>query len=190
MWGIPSAVISRRSWSYDNWICSLSRGSSSAGADGFFGFLRDELSPWLEQRYEVTDDRTLFGVSSGGLFALHVLLNHHGFFGRYIAVSPAVAFDPGFYDDEARRATSGEGLHAVMSLTAGACEDQLSPSMDPAIRVGFEALDTVHHTRRIGELLASRAHAGLRLTTTIMSDQTHFTMPSAGLAYGLRHVFV
>jgi hypothetical protein len=61
--------------------------------------------------------------------------------------------------------------------------------MDPAMRAAFEALDTAHHTRGIGELLASRAYAGLRLTTTIMPDQTHFTMPFAGMASGLRHVF-
>ena len=165
------------------------RGSPSVGADGFFGFVHDELSPWLAQRYDVTDDRTLFGASLGGLFALHVLLNRHGFFRRYIAVSPAVASDPGFYDEEARRASAGGELHAIVSLTAGACEDQLSPSMDPATRAGLAALECAHHARRIGERLASRAYGGLRLTTTIMPDQTHFTMPFAGMAFGLRNVF-
>jgi predicted alpha/beta superfamily hydrolase len=165
------------------------RGDSSVGADTFIRFVEGELSPWLDQRYDVTDDRTLFGASLGGLFALYVLLNHHGFFRRYVAVSPVVAADPALYDDEARRALEGGQLDAWVSLSAGACEDQLSPAMDPEMRAGLEMADIAAHTRRIGELLASRAHAGLRLTTTIMPDQTHFSMPFAGMAYGLRDVF-
>src|SRR5262245_62975058 len=46
----------------------------TGGADRFLGFLRDELRPWVEGRYDVdSSDSTFFGYSLGGLFATHVL---------------------------------------------------------------------------------------------------------------------
>jgi uncharacterized protein len=168
-------------------LCPI-RGGTSNGAEGFFGFLREELTPWLEQRYSVAEDRTLYGASLGGLFALYVLLHHPGHFVRYIIVSPAVAADPGFFDDK-KRGDPNIVAGAIVSLMAGEIEDQLSPKMEPELREGFAALDTVNQTRRIDALLSSSAYAGLKLTTTIAPDQTHFTMPFAGMATGLRQVF-
>jgi hypothetical protein len=165
------------------------RDTRSSGADGFFVFLRDELQPWLEQHCDVTPDRALFGASLGGLFALHVLVNHPGHFNRYVIVSPAVVADPGFFDDAERVDAPGHAGNAAVALMAGACEDQLSLAMEPAMRETFASLDTVNQTDRVEKVLSSSAYSGLQLTTTIIADQTHFTMPSVGMAMGLRHVF-
>ena len=72
---------------------------------------------------------------------------------------------------------------------AGGCEDQLSPAMEPATREAFASLDTVNQTGRVEKVLSLSAYSGLQLTTTIIAGQTHFTMPSVGMAMGLRHVF-
>ena len=45
------------------------------GADRFLAFLTDELKPWVQERYAVTfNDSMFFGDSRGGLFATYVLL--------------------------------------------------------------------------------------------------------------------
>ncbi len=165
------------------------RDTPSSGADGFFVFLRDELQPWLEQRCDVAPDRALFGASLGGLFALHVLVNHPGHFNRYVIVSPAVVADPEFFDDAERVDVPVRADNAVVALMAGACEDQLALAMEPAMRQAFASLDTVNQTDRVEKVLSSSAYSGLQLTTSIVADQTHFTMPAVGMAMGLRRVF-
>ena len=130
-----------------------------------------------------------FGASLGGLFALHVLVNHPGHFNRYVIVSPAVAADPEFFDDAERVDVPVRADNAVVALMAGACEDQLALAMEPAMRQAFASLDTVNQTDRVEKVLSSSAYSGLQLTTSIVADQTHFTMPAVGMAMGLRRVF-
>ena len=166
------------------------RGDDTAGASGFFRFISEELWPWLSATYELGEDRTLFGDSLGGLFALHTLLNHHGFFRRYIIVSPAIVVDPDGCDaDVARLATERAELDAVVLLAAGADEHIVSHTLPPELRAAFEGLDMVRHTQRVGSALAAGSHPGLRLTTSVVADQVHATMPFALMATGLRHVF-
>jgi predicted alpha/beta superfamily hydrolase len=166
------------------------RADPSLGAEAFIAFIRDELFPWLEHRDEINDDRTLYGDSLGGLFSLHVLLHHSSLFRRYIAVSPAVVADPGFYGDAAWEAVNPEnGPDIVVSLSAGELEADLSPALGPELTAAFASLDTVNHTRRVDDRLRTLSWSHLRLTTTIVPAQSHFTMPAIGMASGLREVF-
>jgi hypothetical protein len=161
------------------------RSAPSEGAEGYFGFMRDELVPWVEGRYEVTDDRALVGVSLGGLFVLYVLFNNHGLFRRYVAVSPAIVDPPTFFDEAGRV----RDLDAVVALTAGGSEERLSPDLEPGWRANLQSFEFERTTRRIAKILGSPSHPRLRLATSIIPDETHFTMAFAGLAYGLRHLF-
>ena len=64
------------------------------GADRFLAFLRDELKPWVGERYDADpDDSMLFGDSLGGLFAMHVLLSEPTAFRRYGIGSPSLWWD-------------------------------------------------------------------------------------------------
>src|SRR5262249_53735012 len=66
------------------------------GADRFLGFLRDELKPWVHERFGVgLDDSMFFGDSLGGLFATYVLLSEPPTFRRYGIGSPALDHDRG-----------------------------------------------------------------------------------------------
>jgi predicted alpha/beta superfamily hydrolase len=57
-------------------------------------FLRDELKPWLQERYGADpDDSMFFGDSLGGLFATYVLLNEPTTFRRYGIGGPALDWD-------------------------------------------------------------------------------------------------
>jgi enterochelin esterase-like enzyme len=47
---------------------------NSGGAKQFLSFIKEELVPWIESEYRVTQRRTLFGHSFGGLFNLYVEL--------------------------------------------------------------------------------------------------------------------
>lgn len=61
------------------------------GGEQFFSFIEQELIPLIEGKYPVnTKQRTLFGHSLGGYFALWCLFNHPEKFEHIIAISPSI----------------------------------------------------------------------------------------------------
>lgn len=160
------------------------------GAPQFIRFMVEELWPWLAENYNVSDDRTYVGDSMGGLFGCYTLLNHHGFFKRYVIGSPWICWDhPLVFDYEERYAAANDDLDAIVFLAAGGAEDVLSPAFDPNATEIFKVAETAAHTERLGELLASRNYPNLRLKTLIFPEETHFTVPYALIPHGLRYVF-
>jgi predicted alpha/beta superfamily hydrolase len=62
-------------------------------ADNFIKFLETELLPFIENKYPVTNFRTLIGHSYGGLFAIYTLINHPQLFSNYLAIDPSLDWD-------------------------------------------------------------------------------------------------
>ncbi|CAB3654754.1 alpha/beta hydrolase [Achromobacter pestifer] len=61
------------------------------GADRFLAILQQRIQPLVERRYRVdAGNRTLYGHSYGGLFALHVALSRPQAFKHYVAASPSI----------------------------------------------------------------------------------------------------
>jgi ferri-bacillibactin esterase len=160
------------------------------GAPRFFRFMSEELWPWIAERYNVSGDRTYVGDSMGGLFGIYTLLNHHGFFRRYVIGSPWICWDfPRCFDYEANYAAVNEDLDAIVFLSAGGAEHELSAAFDPSLSTIYAKADTAAHTVRMGERLASRHYPSLKLKTLIFPEETHFTVPFGLIAHGLRYVF-
>jgi len=160
------------------------------GAPLFFRFMSEELWPWIAERYNVCGDRTYVGDSMGGLFGIYILLNHHGFFTRYVIGSPSIFWDPPLcFDYEAHYAAEHDDLDATVFLSAGGAEHVLSPAFDPGMTANFAKADTKAHTVRMGGLLASRKYPSLKLKTLIFPEETHFTVVYALIPHGLRYVF-
>ena len=160
------------------------------GAPLFFRFMSEELWPWIAERYNVSEDRIYVGDSMGGLFGIYTLFNHHGFFTRYVIGSPWICWDyPRCFDYEAEYAAQHDDLDAIVFLSSGGAEHVLRPTLDPGITAIFTKAGTAAHTVRMGELLASRHYPSLRLKTLIFPEETHFTVPVAVFAHGLRYVF-
>ncbi|MEG8947882.1 alpha/beta hydrolase [Rosettibacter firmus] len=72
-------------------------------ADKFLNFICDELIPHIENKYRVTNERTLWGSSFGGFFGMYALFNYvdktKNVFNNYIIVSPA-AKEKTFYNNQ------------------------------------------------------------------------------------------
>ena len=62
-------------------------------ANNFTKFMDSELIPFIESKYPVTNFRTLIGHSYGGLFTIHMLINHPQLFSNYIAIDPSLDWD-------------------------------------------------------------------------------------------------
>ena len=62
-------------------------------ADNFIKFIEKELIPFIENKYPVTNFRTLIGHSYGGLFTMYTLINHPHLFANYLAIDPSLDWD-------------------------------------------------------------------------------------------------
>lgn len=71
----------------------------SGGGDKFLRFVREEVMPFVEQRYRTAPFKILAGHSVGGLTAIHALAAHPEIFDAYLAVSPSLWWDRGAYLD-------------------------------------------------------------------------------------------
>ncbi len=74
--------------------------SNTGGASIFLSFITDELIPYLENKYNTCDNRTLIGHSLGGVFVFYALLEKPEYFDNYLAIDPAIGFADGVYLDE------------------------------------------------------------------------------------------
>jgi predicted alpha/beta superfamily hydrolase len=160
------------------------------GAPAFFQFLTEELRPWVTERYAVTDDATYVGHSQGGLFGTWMLLHYPEAFNRYVLGSPWLCWDEAVSTGwEAAYAASHADVPATVFLAAGTEEHIHGPYTADWIVPALARADTAAHTLRLGDALAGRGYPGLRLTTRILPDKTHFTIKGALFAQGLRTVF-
>ena len=65
----------------------------NGGAANFSKFIETELIPYIEDKYPVTNFRTLIGHSYGGLFTIYTLINHPELFSNYLAIDPSLDWD-------------------------------------------------------------------------------------------------
>ena len=163
----------------------------TGGAAAFLGFITDELRPFLAERYQVADDSTIIGHSSGALFVSWVLFHHTNAFQRYVSLSPAPLGD----DDPARweeeYAAGHSDLDAHVFLAVGTDEHVPGPYAAEGLAAEMSQVgpECTRLTRHLGAALASRNYPSLRLHTYIAESHTHFTIPGAAIPMGLRYVF-
>lgn len=91
----------------------------NGGAEKFIEFMETELIPFVENKYDVTNYRTLIGHSYGGLFTIHTLINHPYLFTNYLAIDPSLDWDHQILLNEAHNKLSNQnfkGKSLFMSL--------------------------------------------------------------------------
>ncbi len=147
-------------------------------AAAFRAFLLEELLPWLAGSFDVdTDDRTLAGISLGGLFVLDTLFVKSSAFRRYVAISPAIWW-------------ADQRLLAQIQAAP-----RLSYPVDPYLAVGAEeeAQDTnagmVSNLKKLVNMLEDRADPNLRMSYDILAGEGHMTVFSPAFGRALHRVY-
>jgi predicted alpha/beta superfamily hydrolase len=94
------------------------------GGPKFLSFIKNELIPFINSKFRVTDDRALAGSSYGGLFTLYALYNEPGLFNRYIATSPSLTYDNSVLRTfEKKYAVAGSPKASRLYICRGGFED-------------------------------------------------------------------
>jgi len=175
------------------------------GAEAFLDFLTHKLRADLARTYKIDPTRqALFGHSLGGLFVLHVYLEHPKAFDRYIAASPSLWWEQdglrgkaGALTDSARR--------PPLLVTSGGFEQELSPEDEalarklyvhnPSMFEGKSLADALADLRKSqaenkmvdnAKGLASLLRAqGADAQYVVFAGETHGSVPPAALNRGI-----
>ena len=151
----------------------LPEDGESGHAATFVEALRTELLPFVDRTYRTDPaDRTLWGHSLAGAFALHVLLEGPRLFNRTIATSPAVVEQGLALLDPAHWPAPGAILDARVFTSVGSADDEYRPSVE-----SFE-----HQLR-------DRGYHGLQLEHELLPGYGHIAAAPVGYLAGLRAVF-
>jgi predicted alpha/beta superfamily hydrolase len=147
--------------------------AESGHADTFAEALQSELLPFIDRTYRTDPaDRTLWGHSMAGAFALHVLLQGSRLFTRTIATSPAVVDQGVALLDPAHWPAPGTALAARVFTSVGSADDEYRPGVE-----------------RFERQLRDRGYPDLKLEHELLPGYGHIAAAPVGYLAGLRSVF-
>jgi hypothetical protein len=170
----------------------------SGGAPKLLDFVRDELAPWVADRYPVVPgDAAYFGHSMGGLFGTYALLRAPDTFTRYVLGSPSYWWDDRMiFDLEAEYAAAHDDLAARVFFGIGDAEDAAGRvrevvRMDDEERALTAAhpIDMVATMHEFADRLTARGYPNLTVERQVFTDEFHVTVAPLVLSRGLRFVF-
>ncbi|MBC7986777.1 MAG: alpha/beta hydrolase [Sphingomonadaceae bacterium] len=72
-------------------------GAAPGGAETFRRFIREDVKPWVAQRYRTNGRDAVMGESLAGLFVIETLFREPSLFDDYIAVSPSLWWEDMLY---------------------------------------------------------------------------------------------
>jgi predicted alpha/beta superfamily hydrolase len=182
-------------------------GWEAGGAPRFHSFIKDELKPWVTQRFGVdADDDVFFGHSYGGLFGAYVLLTEPETFKRYGLGSASLWYDHwSIFEREAAYAATHDDMAAQVFLSVGEHEgpegDRLQRAWLPeekradaeaeaaAEAASYGVVDPIVDQERLVRALRSRNYASLELASEVFPSEFHMTVGQLNLSRSLRHLF-
>lgn len=164
----------------------------TGGAEKFLQFIKDELIPFVEKKYPVTNYRTLIGHSYGGLFAIYTMLNNPDLFTNYLAIDPSLDWDNQIMIKQASNILSNQeykGKSLYMSLSG-----QLH-MQNPNITIDNVMSDTTDFTLfarsniEFSKILKQNSKSGLNLTWEFFPNDLHGTIPLPSIRNGMIALF-
>jgi predicted alpha/beta superfamily hydrolase len=163
------------------------------GAAHFLDALVHEVIPEVEAR-SLADhrDRTLFGHSFGGLFALYTLFRRPDAFQRYLVVSPSIWWDDRVVlRDEQAWADSHTDLEAKVFWAVGRQEQEPGGGWK---NEGFPdeiiaAVQQVDNVTAWAHRLQAKGYSNLDLDGLVLEGEYHLTVSAAAATRGLRTLF-
>lgn len=161
-------------------IVKVKKGKKSGGAAEFLRFIRTQLKPFIDERYNtVPNDTGYFGHSLGGLFGLYVLFHEPEAFNRYIIGSPAIWWDNEIIFSYARKFLEAyDSLDAAVYMAVGGMEERIRPKTR-----------WVSNVNRLDAVLQSKTIEGFSLETEVFPEEAHISVFSMLHSRGLRAVY-
>jgi len=161
-------------------------------ADNFSKFIENELIPFVENKYPVTNFRTLIGHSYGGLFTVYTLVYHPHLFANYLAIDPSLDWD------DQKLLKEAQGLFGTQDYANKSLFISLSGQLhmqDSKVTIDNVMQDTSEYTLfarsniSFANLVKENNENGLSFDWKFYPRDLHGTVPFPSIMDGLISVF-
>ncbi|WP_010254391.1 alpha/beta hydrolase [Myroides injenensis] len=150
----------------------------SGGNDIFFSFLKDDLMPYIDNKYRTTGYNILIGHSFGGITALNNLLNYTDMFNAYIVHDPSVWWDAQYVLKDYQNKSNHDFKKRKLFLTQVGERES-----------GGHLSDHYTSIKQFKELLDNSHFKNLSYQYQQYDDEDHSTIVLKGNLDGLRYLF-
>lgn len=158
----------------------------------FLRFIEEELITYIEDKYPVTNYRTLIGHSYGGLFTINTLMNNPELFANYLAI------DPTLYWDDQKLLKQIEDTLKQISFDNKSLFVTLSGQLhmqNSEITIDNVMEDTSDYTLfarsiiQLTNLVNNNSESGLQYDWKFYPKDLHGTVPLPSILDGLKSLF-
>lgn len=161
-------------------------------ADNFIQFIEKELIPYIENKYLITNFRTLIGHSYGGLFTIHTLLKHPHLFANYIAIDPSMDWDNQKLFKEAQEILTTQqykNKSLFMSLNGQLSMQNSEINIDNVMQDSTDFTLFARSNIAFSNLLKQNKKNGLNLKWKFYPNDLHGTISLPSIMDGLISLF-
>ena len=161
-------------------------------AYNFIKFIEKELIPFIENKYPVTNFRTLIGHSYGGLFTIYTLINHANLFANYLAIDPSLDWDDQKLLIEAQEILSSQnyiGKSLFLSLSGQLHMQDYNVTIDNVMQDTTEFTLFARSNIAFSNMLKQNAKNGLAYDWKFYPKDLHGTIPFPSIMDGLISLF-
>jgi predicted alpha/beta superfamily hydrolase len=147
----------------------------SGGAENFQKFIEYELFPYIEANYRADENnRTISGLSLGGLFATFSLFTNPSLFSKYIIISPALIWDKNkIIEYENRYRSKNDTLNVIVFTAIGDLDENL----------------IIEPWYKFNKIVKERNYKNLLWEEYVYTDETHISVYPAAFTRGLKTVY-
>nr|WP_238319580.1 alpha/beta hydrolase-fold protein [Xanthomonas maliensis] len=144
----------------------------------YIAYLREQVLPFVAQRYRTDEQRRLFlGHSYGGLLGTQILLTAPQLFSGYILGSPSYWYGAhAMVAQEQATAAGRTDLPARVYMYVGQYEQT---------RYG-KRYDMVTDAQQMAKRLQAHRYPSLQLTLEVLADEDHLSVAPRGFTHGLQ----
>ena len=161
-------------------------------ADLFTKFIETELIPFVEDKYPVTNYRTLIGHSYGGLFTVNTLLHHSELFQNYIAIDPSMDWDDQKLLKESKEVLSQknlEGKSAFVSLGGTLNMADSDITIDNVMKDTTDFTLFARSNIELSKIAEANKSNGLNFQWKFYPNDLHGTVPLPSIMDGMLNLF-
>ncbi|WP_243472300.1 alpha/beta hydrolase-fold protein [Winogradskyella sp. MH6] len=161
-------------------------------ADNFRQFIETELIPYIENKYPVTNYRTLIGHSYGGLFTISTLIHQPELFANYLAIDPSLDWDDQKPLQEAREVMAAydyKNKALFMSLSGQLHMQNSKITIDNVMQDTTDFTLFARSNIAFSNLVKQNAKNGLSFEWKFYPKDIHGTIPFPTIMDGLVALF-
>lgn len=146
----------------------------TGGGENFIKFIENELLPYINIRYNLkSSNRTIVGLSFGGLISTDILFSKNELFKNYIIAGPALQWNNRtIFKREEIYAQTNKVLDAIVYTSVGTLDDKT----------------IIEPWKDFNSQIYNRKYEKLVYKTDIIDNETHLSMFPSALTKGLKFV--